>query len=117
MTPPSETDRPRWVVAASRRNHPWAPTVASILFTCLEALLFYAYSRLHWRVLPHLYVDVSEPLRTELFGLLRILDIYRFCGLLAVVFAVWAIRHRPHWPGYGALALSLIAALEALSIQ
>ena len=117
MKSPTETDQFRWVTAARQRNHPWAPAVASILFTCLATLLFYAYSRLHWRILPQLYVDGNESLRTESLGLLRILHIYGLCGLLAVIFAVWAIRHRPQCPGYLALALSLIAALEALSIQ
>ena len=109
--------RPRWMTAAVQRNQPWAPALASVLFSGTTTILFYAYSLLHGPVLSHHYGEFSEPLRKELFGLLRTLEIYRLCALFAVIFAIWAMRHRPHWPGYVVSALSLIAVLAALSIQ
>ena len=117
MVIPSEVTSPRWVAAAAQRNQPWAPALASALLSGTTTILFYAYSRLHWRVLSRYYGELSEPLRKELVTLLRTLEIYRLGALLAVIFAIWVIRHRPHWPGYIALALSLIAVLQALSVQ
>ena len=117
MVNPSEMTHSRSISAAAQRNQPWAPALASVLFSGTSTILFYAYSLLHWRVLSHHYGEFGEPVRKELFGLLRTLEVYRLCALLAVIFAIWAIRHRPHWPGYVVLAFSLIAVLEALSVQ
>jgi len=88
-----------------------------VLFTAATSYLLSVYSRVHWAVLQDHIAEMSDPLRHELGGVLGQLERYRLGAVLAVGFGVWAVCLRPRWPGLVALAISLVAVLEALSIQ
>jgi hypothetical protein len=96
---------------------PWAAAAASVIFTLCTTYGFHLYSYLHWTVLFHHFSEFTEPSRKELFVLLWLLERYRIGAVFAVAFGIWAVCSRPRWPGIVALALSLLAILEALTLQ
>ena len=95
----------------------WAAAAASVIFTACTTYGFHLYSHLHWAVLAHHFSEFSEPARKELFIQLWLLERYRIGAVFAVAFGIWAVCGRPRWPGIAALALSLLAILEALTLQ
>ena len=96
---------------------PWAPAVASVAFTAVTFYLLRLYSHLHWAVLQHHISEMSDSLARDLSILLWELEAYRFGALFAVGFGIWALCRRPRWPGFIAIAVSLLAVLAALIVQ
>ena len=102
---------------AAPRNSPWAPALASILFTAVTIYLLRLYSHLHWAVLQYHISEMSGSLARDLSILLWQLEAYRFGALLALGFGIWALCRRPRWPGFVAIAVSVLAVLAALIVQ
>lgn len=98
----------------------WPAASASILLSATSIYLHYLYSYVHWRVVfgPERYdSQLTEDLKSSLLTVLYRLEVYRVLGVFAMIWALWALRGRPRWPAWTALAFSLIALFLATMIQ
>jgi hypothetical protein len=92
------------------RATPWPQVAASLVCTVAALYFFQMYSVLRLAVLFHRYDELNDDLKASIFQLLSMLQAYRVLGVLAVVFAIWAVFHKPRWPGI----LCLLPATAAL---
>ena len=93
-----------------RRATPWPQVAASLVCTAAALYFFHMYSVLRLAVLFHRYDELNDDLKASIFQTLSMLQAYRVFGVLAVVFAIWAVLHKPRWPGF----LCLLPAAAAL---
>jgi hypothetical protein len=98
-----------------RRATPWPQVAASLVCTAAALYFFLMYSALRLDILFHRYDDLNDDLKASIFQILSRLQAYRVLGILAMVFAIWAVFYKPRWPGViclvpatGALLASLI---------
>lgn len=99
----------------ARGANPWPQVAASLVCSAAALYFFNIYSILRLAALFHQYDELADPLKASIFKIISLLQGYRALGILAVVFAIWAVLHKPRWPGIlclvpaaGALLASLI---------
>ncbi len=92
------------------RATPWPQVAASLVCTAAALYFFCIYSALRLDVLFHRYDELNDDLKASIFQILSMLQAYRVLGVLAMVFAIWAVLHKPRWPGF----LCLVPATGAL---
>ena len=95
----------------------WKLAIGSSIASILAFVLHYAYGYVHWNILARNYGNMAEVERDKYFTILRILEIHRLFGLLAVILAIIALTRKPRWPAFIYGPLAVLAGLLLLVVM